>query len=80
MKRPAVFVLTLSVSFLIEAAAPAHAYLDPGTGSMMLQALLGAIVGGLLVCKLYWQKIEKFINGLKGKSSVDNSTKGSNSQ
>ena len=34
----------------------AHAYLDPGTGSIILQVLLGGVAGLALACKLYWQK------------------------
>ena len=37
-------------------AAPAWAYLDPGTGSMVLQVLLGGFAGLALVCRLYWRK------------------------
>ena len=35
----------------------AHAYLDPGTGSMILQVLLGGVAGLALVGKLYWHKL-----------------------
>ncbi len=38
--------------------APAHAYLDPGTGSMMLQLLLGGVAGALVVLRLYWYRIK----------------------
>ena len=41
------------------------AYLDPGTGSMILQLLLGGIAGAAIVLKLYWQR---FLNLFKGKS------------
>ena len=34
----------------------AYAYLDPGTGSIILQVLLGGAAGVALVGKLYWQK------------------------
>jgi predicted lipid-binding transport protein (Tim44 family) len=34
---------------------PAYAYLDPGTGSMILQLLLGGVAGVLIIGKLYWQ-------------------------
>jgi hypothetical protein len=37
-------------------AAPAYAYLDPGTGSMILQVLLGGVAGVALVGKLYWHR------------------------
>ena len=39
---------------------PAHAYLDPGSGSMMVQLLLGAVAGALVTAKLYWLKIKQF--------------------
>jgi hypothetical protein len=35
----------------------AWAYLDPGTGSMILQVLLGGVAGLLLAGKLYWHRI-----------------------
>lgn len=34
----------------------AHAYLDPGTGSILLQVLLGGAAGVAIVGKLYWHK------------------------
>jgi hypothetical protein len=37
-------------------AVPAHAYLDPGTGSMILQVLLGGFAGVALAGKLYWRR------------------------
>lgn len=35
---------------------PAHAYLDPGTGSVILQVLLGGFAGLALAGRLYWRK------------------------
>jgi hypothetical protein len=40
---------------------PAWAYLDPGTGSMMLQVLLGGIAGAVVVGKLYWYRFREFV-------------------
>jgi hypothetical protein len=37
------------------------AYLDPGTGSMMLQLLLGGIAGALVMGKLYWHRFRGFL-------------------
>lgn len=37
----------------------ALAYLDPGSGSMMLQLLFGGIAGVAVIMKLYWSS---FIN------------------
>ena len=36
----------------------AYAYLDPGTGSMMIQALIGALVGVGITLKVFWYKIK----------------------
>jgi hypothetical protein len=33
------------------------AYLDPGSGSMLLQVLLGGVVGLIVIVKLYWNNI-----------------------
>ena len=41
-------------------AAPAFAYLDPGTGSIILQGLIAGIAGALVVGKLYWERIKQF--------------------
>jgi len=36
----------------------AYAYLDPGTGSILLQGLIAAVIGGLVSGRLYWQRIK----------------------
>jgi O-antigen/teichoic acid export membrane protein len=41
-------------------AVPAHAYLDAGTGSMLLQLILGGVAGLVVIMKLYWQKFLSF--------------------
>lgn len=35
----------------------AHAYLDPGSGSMLLQLVLGGLAGLAVIAKLYWQRL-----------------------
>lgn len=35
-------------------------YLDPGTGSFLIQLLAGVLVGGLLAVKIYWRKLLSF--------------------
>ena len=51
-------------------ASPAYAYLDPGTGSMLLQLLLGGVAGALVVGKLYWHRIKAFFG--RGPASSPN--------
>ncbi len=48
-------ILTIAVVLW---GAPAYAYLDPGTGSMVLQIILGGVAGALVVLKLYWHKLK----------------------
>ncbi|HVF36860.1 MAG TPA: hypothetical protein VNA29_02825 [Sphingomicrobium sp.] len=43
-------------------ASPAHAYLDGGTISLVLQALTGAIASALLFGKIYWAKLVGFFS------------------
>ena len=36
------------------------AYLDPGTGSLILQALVASLAGAVVAITAYWQKIRTF--------------------
>ena len=36
----------------------AHAYLDPGTGSMLLQFVAGGLLAAIGVTKVYWKRIK----------------------
>jgi hypothetical protein len=49
----------LCVTLLLWPAA-AHAYLDPATGSMLLQLLLGGVAGAAVLVKLFWRRILGF--------------------
>jgi len=44
-----------------------NAYLDPGSGSFLLQILLAALLGGLFVLRSYWGKLKSFITNLFSK-------------
>ena len=35
----------------------AYAYMDPGTGSLLLQGLLGGIAGAAVFIRIYWHKL-----------------------
>ncbi|HLC94212.1 MAG TPA: hypothetical protein VJH96_01440 [Patescibacteria group bacterium] len=39
----------------------AHAYIDPGTGSYLIQIAIGSLLGGLYVVKKFWKSISAFI-------------------
>ena len=38
------------------------AYLDPGTGSMILQILAGGLAAVAVTAKLYWNRILRFLH------------------
>lgn len=57
----------LAAVMLILSAGPAIAYLDPGTGSMLLQVILGGMAAVGVALKLFWHKIRVAIG--RGKKS-----------
>ena len=44
------------------------AYLDPGSGSFILQLLIASLVGGLFILKTYWKRIRTFVQKRLNKS------------
>ena len=58
-----IFLFTFSELFV----SNAFAYIDPGTGSMILQSLIGALVGAGIILKVYWTKIKYAILDRKSK-------------
>jgi hypothetical protein len=52
-----IFTVIIGVSqFFI---SDAHAYLDPGSGSIVIQAIVGALVGVGITIKIYWYKLKE---------------------
>jgi hypothetical protein len=52
----------VGASLLVGAPGTAHAYLDPASGSLFLQLLLGGVAGIALALKLFWHKITGFFS------------------
>ncbi len=63
-------ILLPAIALLALLALPAHAYLDPASGSMFLQMIVGGVAGVALAAKLYWHRILGFF-GAKPKSTDD---------
>ena len=61
----------LAAAVVMATAWPAYAYLDPGTGAMVLQLLIGGVAGALVVGKLYFGKIKVFCVSLFSKQPAD---------
>tara|TARA_B110000003_G_C16311370_1_gene402871 strand:- start:319 stop:534 length:216 start_codon:yes stop_codon:yes gene_type:complete len=66
MKRHFLY-LVISILFLL--TSKAYAYLDPGTGSIILQAILAFIAASIATLSFYWNKVKLFfIKFLKKKN------------
>jgi hypothetical protein len=52
-------------------SAAAHAYLDPGTGSILVQSLLAGLAGAVAVISLYWRRVKEFFANIRKPSSRD---------
>lgn len=62
-----IFALLAVLATGVLTANPAHAYIDPGSGSMVIQLLVAAIAGGLFTLKVYWRRLKSHF-GLGAKS------------
>jgi len=47
------------------------AYLDPGSGSMLVQLLVGGIAGIAVTAKLYWHRILRLFRLRKDEPRLD---------
>ena len=57
--RKHILILIISSLYLFPDAA--YAYLDPGTGSFILQIVLAAAIGAYYSLKLYWTRVRDFL-------------------
>jgi hypothetical protein len=58
MSRPGYILLCFFVfSFTASIATPVYAYLDPGTGSMILQGIIAGIAMISMTFKIWWYKL-----------------------
>lgn len=48
----------------------AHAYLDPGSGSLIFQLVIGAVLGTLVTMRMYWSRVKRFVRGIFGGKSA----------
>ena len=55
--KSAFSVAVVAATILLAMERPVEAYLDPGTGSMLLQVLLGGFAAVGVAAKLYWHRL-----------------------
>ena len=61
MKKLTNSVLFASILTFVLFPPQAHAYLDPNTGSYLLQIAAAAIFGGLFILKSGWGEVKRFV-------------------
>ncbi len=66
------FLLFLSSILFILLTTKSFAYLDPGTGSIILQAILGFVAASIATLTLYWNKFKNFFTKIFSKKDKKN--------
>lgn len=56
------------------------AYLDPGSGSMMLQLLAGGIAAAAVTLKVYWNRVLTFLRIRKPEAAADSEAQAAESR
>jgi hypothetical protein len=64
MKNSPLLTVALGLSVLLFASNPAYAYLDPGTGSMIVQAIIGMVVAVSVSLSIFRNRIKAFLKRL----------------
>ena len=56
---------------LVSYTSPAYAYLDPGTGSMLLTGLIAGLAAIISFLSIYWQKVKAFFVKQEPDTDID---------
>jgi hypothetical protein len=61
--------ILFSISLLPVSLHIFRGYIDPGTGSLIIQAAIAALAGGVYLIKVFWNRIKGFFGKLFSKST-----------
>ena len=70
-----VSILLASLAANLFLVNSAYAYLDPGTGSALLQGVLAALAAIAITVKLYWHRLLRFFGIRKTKIEPEQTAK-----
>jgi len=62
MKSKVVWTLWLTMLAFFLVLPVANAYLDPGSGSLIFQVAVGAVMAASLAVKVFWRRIVSFFS------------------
>ncbi len=74
MLRSIALYLFLGTAVMLALPADSSAYIDPGSGFILLQVVIAAAVGGLLTFKRFWKKLFRklpFVKSREDEASTD---------
>ena len=63
-------IILMSTTIVLLSSKNAFAYIDPGTGTLIVQALIGAVVGSAVAIKIFWKRIKHFFLRFIGKAKA----------
>ena len=55
------FASLVTLALLVMTERQADAYLDPGSGSLLFQVIIGTLLASLLTLRIFFQRIKYFI-------------------
>jgi hypothetical protein len=76
--KPVSSIAALALGLLLMSTRQAHAYLDPGLGSLLLQGLIAGIAGASFAASRYWQKLKALVSSFRRAPSATEPPPGPN--
>lgn len=65
-------VVIVTLILLFWSIRKAHAYIDPGTGSYIIQLMIAGLLGVAFTLKVYWKKVKAYFSNLFSRRTKNN--------
>jgi hypothetical protein len=56
--------MLIAALIIVFSPVKAHAYLDPGTGSYIIQMAIAGAVSALFAIKIFWKRLKEKLHGI----------------
>ena len=61
MPRHYLYRVLVVTAVLLSVPSKSYGYIDPGSGSLFLQAMVGGLLAGAATLRFYWRRIRTWI-------------------
>ena len=68
-------ILLISIFIFLSTTRNAHAYLDPGIFTIIINLIIGFFAGAAAFVSMFWKKIKKFFLTFKNKKKNEKQNK-----